>query len=271
MDEVETAAADTTSGNSPLALPHPFPGLLRTTPLPCPPPLASDAAVPCAVNRTDAFKRHRAGKVVPIGIAHPLRQNQGSDGSLSNRLKFSSEKGDLKTNRESERGLESSPSFKRPKLADMSGAEKPGERTRTEDLTFGIAGFDLAGTNLSDLEDKNQFNCTPPYSVGEAGVHDGIFLPPGKRWHLFVTHSTSESHSTESELLKPMSEKQLCVTASCRFMNKRQEYNNAAIKDAMKSSCVILVAISKHYLESSRYISLQLCYYSYIMDMLLYL
>ena len=268
MDEVETAAADTTSGSSPLA--HSLPSL---SPRHSSPPSPSDhARLPDASNpihQSSSYKRNHSGKMVPVGIAHPLQQRQSTSSDPSKLPRETVEHSDSSC---SVKNLEAGPS-KKPKLDELPPLEKPDDQmSDSEEIASKVLEVDFFVSNSSSSEEEETqdlFKFTPPsYSMEEARTEerdeddestreeerDSQAFPPGKEWHMFVTHSTSDIDTVSAEILEPMALKlpPRKVTACMRFRNSSMMYDNAAIKAAMKTSCVVLVAFSKPYLDSSR-------------------
>ncbi len=81
-------------------------------------------------------------------------------------------------------------------------------------------------------------------------------LPSGKRYHLFVSHSTSDQQWARDSVVSRLSGSWK-VKACYHLMPDESCYDNADIKDCMKQSCVILIGLSPAYLHSGRYICRQ--------------
>ena len=209
---------------------------------------------------------------MPVGIAHPLQQRQSSDESSSDPSKLPRET----VEHSDSSSLEAGPS-KKPKLAEKSEDQmSDNEEIASKVLGFDLPGVDFLASNLSSSEEEEEvqdlFKFTPPsYSMEEARTEEDVVreedeesmreeergsqaLPPGKEWHMFVTHSTSDIDTVSAEILEPMALEfpPRKVTASVHFRNSSQMYDNVAIKEAMRTSCVVLVAINVPYLDSSR-------------------
>jgi len=85
-------------------------------------------------------------------------------------------------------------------------------------------------------------------------------LPPGKKFHLFVSHSTSDRNSVREGVIVPLRNKQREVLASYHCMPDPNRFDDKAIIKAMTESCVVMVCISGAYLSSQRYGSVCVCY-----------
>ena len=273
MDEVETAAADTTSGSSPFPNLLPplsaLPDLSSHPPSPPPPPPERELDE-VSPQQASGFKRHHTGKLVPVGIAHPLQQQQREEKANL----FSSSKSSLRVSGHArasgplEGGEEgnsecSQSAAKKPKLADLSsGRRAEGETFESDDMASGIADFDLPVLSSSDSDnEEEQYKFTPPsYSLEEAreeGYELGeeeesmTRLPAGKEWHMFVTHSTSDIEVVKRQIMEPFSRGPRKATASYQYMAEGQ-YDNKAIQAAIRGSCLVLVTVSPPYLNSER-------------------
>lgn len=77
-------------------------------------------------------------------------------------------------------------------------------------------------------------------------------LPSGKRYHVFVTHSTKDQHWAEKNVVLPLSQSWK-VKACYQLMPNASHYDDASIKEFMKQSCVILIGLSNAYISSSRW------------------
>ena len=76
-------------------------------------------------------------------------------------------------------------------------------------------------------------------------------LPTGKRYHLFVTHSTSDQQWARDCIVSRLSGSWK-VKACYQLMPDQSRYDDAGIKDAMRQSCVILIGLSPAYIRSGR-------------------
>lgn len=78
-------------------------------------------------------------------------------------------------------------------------------------------------------------------------------LPYNKKYHVFITHSTFDTHLIKPKLVESLTgpPRYLRVCCSSDFM-KGSEYNNDAIKSMMQQSCVIVIGFSEPYIKSSR-------------------
>ena len=83
-----------------------------------------------------------------------------------------------------------------------------------------------------------------------ASVLAALKLPIGKRYHIFVTHSTSDQQWAE-DVVAPLCGKWK-VKACYQCMPDPSCYDDRGIKECMKQSCVILIGLSQNYLHSSR-------------------
>ncbi len=79
-------------------------------------------------------------------------------------------------------------------------------------------------------------------------------LPPGKKFHVFVSHSTGDQQWVREAVVVPLREPPhgLQVAACYHFMPNNSRYNDRAIRSSMAESCVVLVGLSPAYLHSQR-------------------
>ena len=87
-------------------------------------------------------------------------------------------------------------------------------------------------------------------------LHTGV-LPPRKKFHLFVSHSTSDKDFVREAVIVPLRDKhKLEVLACYHCMPDANHFDDKTINKAMNESCVILVGISTAYVNSQRYSSI---------------
>ena len=78
-------------------------------------------------------------------------------------------------------------------------------------------------------------------------------LPPGKEWHLFVSHSTADKDMVRERVVVPMREQyHFKVKASYHCMPDAGRYDDKTIQRDMHHSCIIMTTLSPPYLSSSR-------------------
>ena len=84
----------------------------------------------------------------------------------------------------------------------------------------------------------------------------GVSLPPNKKWHLFVSHSTSSQDWTRDTIVAPLtgSAHLMRVAACYQSMPDQSMYNDKEIQSRMRESCAVLIALSPQYLRSGRLI-----------------
>ena len=112
----------------------------------------------------------------------------------------------------------------------------PQYRNETED-TYGST----AGGERKTLSSHEEF-----------GVID---LPPGRKHHVFVSHSTGDQAVVKNAIVVSLREVQgMKVVACYHCMEKGSQYNDKHIQRAMAESCVVVVGLSPSYLDSQRYI-----------------
>ena len=82
----------------------------------------------------------------------------------------------------------------------------------------------------------------------------GVSLPPNKKWHLFVSHSTSSQDWTSDVIVARLtgSAHLMRVAACYQSMPDRSRYNDKEIQSRMKESCAVLIALSPQYIKSGR-------------------
>lgn len=79
-------------------------------------------------------------------------------------------------------------------------------------------------------------------------------LPHNKKWHLFVSHSTSSEHWARKEIVAKLSgpPHHMRVAACYQSMPDSSRYDDKEIRTRMRESCVVLIAITPSYLISGR-------------------
>lgn len=77
-------------------------------------------------------------------------------------------------------------------------------------------------------------------------------LPNGKKFHVFLTHSTSDQDWAESCIVSPLSS-MWRVRACYQLMPDTTRYDDREIVACMTQSCVIIIGLSPSYLKSGRY------------------
>ena len=84
----------------------------------------------------------------------------------------------------------------------------------------------------------------------------GVSLPPNKKWHLFVSHSTSSQDWTRDTIVARLtgSTHLMRVAACYQSMPDQSRYDDKEIQSRMRDSCAVLIALSPQYLRSERLI-----------------
>ena len=77
-------------------------------------------------------------------------------------------------------------------------------------------------------------------------------LPPDKKWHVFVSHSTLDQRTVRESIVVPLREKGRKVTACYHYMPDNTRYDDKAIHKAIGESCTVLICISNAYINSPR-------------------
>lgn len=82
----------------------------------------------------------------------------------------------------------------------------------------------------------------------------GVSLPPNKKWHLFVSHSTSSQDWTRDTIVARLtgSAHLMRVAACYQSMPDISKYNDKEIQLRMRESCAVLIALSPLYIKSER-------------------
>ena len=112
------------------------------------------------------------------------------------------------------------------------------------------------------LPDKPSHSSTPSTPPSDNPTHTHLssplptfghaFLPANKGWHMFVSHSTSDTQLVHESLIVPLGDTQRSVAACYNFMPDTSRYNDHEIKDAMKESVVVAIGLSPAYIHSDR-------------------
>ena len=88
---------------------------------------------------------------------------------------------------------------------------------------------------------------TPSTHTGSTG------LPWGRKWLVFLSHSTSDKPWVRQHLLVPLRDTMgTPVTASYHYMPDPSRYDDKAIQKNMTNSCLIVIALSPSYVSSER-------------------
>ena len=79
-------------------------------------------------------------------------------------------------------------------------------------------------------------------------------LPDNKKWHLFVSHSTSSQDWARDEVIARLTSAphRMRVAACYQSMPDTSRYDIKEIQSRMRESCVIVIALSPQYLNSGR-------------------
>lgn len=79
-------------------------------------------------------------------------------------------------------------------------------------------------------------------------------LPPGKNWHLFVSHSTSSQDWASAKIVAQLRgpPHHMKVAACYESMPDSSRYDDKEIQSRMRESCVVLIALTQSYLNSQR-------------------
>lgn len=83
-------------------------------------------------------------------------------------------------------------------------------------------------------------------------VPSGHTLPPGKKLHVFLSHSTGDQNSVKGNIVVPLRETHHMQVIACYHCMEDKQYNDKHIQQAMGESCVVVVALSPSYLDSQR-------------------
>ena len=79
------------------------------------------------------------------------------------------------------------------------------------------------------------------------------FLPPGKKYHVFVSHSTGDQQWARNSIIVPLRDTHgLQVKACYHFMPDTSRYDDRAIQNGMRESCVVCIGLTPGYLSSPR-------------------
>ena len=81
-------------------------------------------------------------------------------------------------------------------------------------------------------------------------------LPVGKKWIVFVSHSTADKVWARERVVVPLRDPpyKKKVAASYHFMPDPSKYDDSGILKDMEKSCVIIIGLSNSYLNSGRWV-----------------
>lgn len=79
-------------------------------------------------------------------------------------------------------------------------------------------------------------------------------LPHSKKWHLFVSHSTSSQDWAREEIVARLSgpPHHMQVAACYQSMPDSSRYDDKEIYARIRESCVLLIGLTPSYLKSGR-------------------
>ena len=80
-------------------------------------------------------------------------------------------------------------------------------------------------------------------------------LPAGKKFHVFLSHSTGDQLAVKGSIVVPLRETHTMQVVACYHCMEGKNYNDKHIEQAMGESCVIVTAISPSYVDSQRYVT----------------
>lgn len=273
MEKVESAAADTTSGSSLIPSFLTPPAAPKGSYSSSPESLSSSALQLAGTNLTTSgaahgSTMHSSGKMVPIGIAHPVRKfsEEMYEGTDPSQLKLQElpkrsffDEGDHASG-----GAKSCYELKvRPAVVEESVSKHMRRQSSPKDVTTKL----IKEVDEGDNSDSSSAESTTPLSQRQTEAmpsrNESVMstrdnernqcgLPSGKKFHVFVSHSTSDQPWVRLSLLVPLRNHSLTVTASYHFMPNASCYNDQKIYATIRESSVVVVGLSRSYLTSQR-------------------
>ena len=277
MEKVESALADTTSGSSPISSSIPSTRGIKEICFSSPVPRSS-SALPLAGTSVDASGStyhsimHSSGKLVPIGIAHPVRKYSEEILEDTNpspvELKKTPKRSSFGEN-DRFRGKEDCYQAKVRPVASEKSVRKPRQQQSSQrDITTKRPeeveqSADFGGRPCSSSEDSStppspqQTQAIPSRNESVMSTRDGSgsvlrALPRGKKCHVFISHSTADQAWVERSLVIPLENQSFAVSASYRFMPDASRYDDSKIQATIRESFVVVIGLSPHYVTSQR-------------------
>ena len=277
MEKVESAVADTTSGSSPISSSIPStPGIQEiysSSPVP-----RSSSALPLVGTSVDASGStyhsimHSSGKLVPIGIAHPVRKYSEEILEDTNpspvELKKTPKKRSFGEN-DRFRGKEECYQAKvRPVASEEPVRKSRQQQSSLRDVPTKIGqeverSGDFGSRPCSSSEESStppspqQTEAIPSRNESVMSTRDGResvsrALPRGKKYHAFISHSTADQSWVKRSLVVPLENLSFAVSASHRFMPDASRYDDNKIQATIRESSVVVIGLSPQYVASQR-------------------
>ena len=218
---------------------------------------------------------HPSGRMLPVGIAQPM---QSLELDLRDPQPVADWEGKprplWKDEGEGEES-ESEPLETKPDHQATEGGGDVDEEVAVQEvlsqLNADLSSSDSAPSSDDDSEggmEPNQHHPANQYqneteSLGRASAEpnrtplfhevSGTQLPPEKKHHVFLSHSTGDQAAVKNSIVVPLREcRGIKVVACYHCMEHGLQYNDKFIERAMSESCVIVVGLSPSYLESQR-------------------
>lgn len=113
-----------------------------------------------------------------------------------------------------------------------------------------VQSIKTKGSTSAQLARTSPSTSLPPIAVL------GSSIPPGKKLHVFLSHSTGDQYAVKGNIVVPLREAHGMQVVACYHCMEGPQYNDKHIERAMAESCVVVVALSPSYLESQRCVNI---------------
>lgn len=129
----------------------------------------------------------------------------------------------------------------------MESSQQPDVKSQYGNEPKSAQSFKTKGATAAQMMRTSSTASLPPMSAPS-----GYTLPPGKKLHVFLSHSTGDQNAVKGSIVVPLRETYHMQVIACYHCMEDKQYNDKHIQRAMAESCVVVVALSPSYLDSQR-------------------
>ena len=222
---------------------------------------------------------HPSGRILPVGIAQPMQSRDLDSRDPQPVADWEGKTRPVWKDEGEGVGDETGTLETKPSRPSTDVEDEASVQEVMSQLNTGLSSFESNASseeeddeNDGEMDSRQQPTLVPQYrnetedtygstaggerktlsSHEEFGVID---LPPGRKHHVFVSHSTGDQAVVKNGIVVSLREAQgMKVVACYHCMEKGSQYNDKHIQRAMAESCVVVVGLSPSYLDSQRYI-----------------
>lgn len=130
----------------------------------------------------------------------------------------------------------------------MELSQQPDVKPQYGNETKSAQSFKTKAATAAQMMRTSSSASLPPMAAPS-----GYTLPPGKKLHVFLSHSTGDQNAVKGNIVVPLRETHHMQVIACYHCMEDKQYNDRHIQRAMSESCVVVLALSPSYLDSQRY------------------